>query len=52
VRAPAETLEAFWLIADDVRDAGKVADVATETADQLSVSVTLAPSTNSTNSTQ
>jgi valyl-tRNA synthetase len=45
VRGPAEILEAFWLGADDVKDAGKVVDVASETAAQLSVEVTLANST-------
>ena len=42
VRGPAATLDAFRLVEADVKDAGKVVDVTTETADQLSVDVTLA----------
>ncbi len=42
VHGPAEVLEAFWLAADDLRDAGKIERLATEMADEFRVEVTLA----------
>jgi valyl-tRNA synthetase len=41
VRGPQERLDAFGLAADDVKEAGRVAVMATEVADELSVDVVL-----------
>jgi hypothetical protein len=41
VRGPQERLDAFGLAADDVKEAGRVAAMTTEVADELAVDVVL-----------